>query len=188
MNKAFTRESDHDDDDDDALIENRAVLPPGVKNYITPAGHQHIKEELLHLIDVQRPEVVKIVSWAAANGDRSENGDYIYGKKRLREIDKRIRFLTKRLELCEVVDPAARVGEEQIFFGATVDYVNVQGNHLSITIVGVDEIDVSLNRVSWRAPIAQALLKARAGDQVTLRTPAGIEVIYVENVRYQALE
>lgn len=182
MNKAFIRESDEDNDDD--FSSEPPTLPPGTKNYITPAGHQALKNELLDLIDKQRPAVVSTVSWAAKNGDRSENGDYIYGKKRLREIDKRIHFLTKRLENSEIVDPATRTGEPRIFFGATVRYAYTDGREVTITIVGVDELDMTRNRVSWRSPIAQALMKACAGDHVTLRTPAGIELLEVLEVSY----
>lgn len=184
MNKAFVRESDDHEDDDD-VAGGSLTLPPGAKNYITPSGHQALKDELLRLIDVDRPAVVQAVSWAAKNGDRSENGDYIYGKKRLREIDKRIHFLTKRLEISEVVDPALRVGEEQVFFGATVQYMNQEGVEITVTIVGVDEIDLEKQRISWRSPIAQALIKSREGDQVTLRTPGGIEKIEIQKVSYQ---
>lgn len=182
MNKAFIRESDEDHDDD--FSTEPQTLPTGTKNYITPAGHQALKDELLDLIDKQRPAVVNIVSWAAKNGDRSENGDYIYGKKRLREIDKRIHFLTKRLEISEIVDPATRSGEPRIFFGATVCYAYADGRQATITIVGVDELDMARHRVSWRSPIAQALMKACAGDQVCLRTPAGTELLEVLTVSY----
>ncbi|HEX2532074.1 MAG TPA: transcription elongation factor GreB, partial [Burkholderiaceae bacterium] len=146
MSKAFIKESD--DDDDGAL----PPMPAGGKNYITPQGHQRLKDELLHLIDVERPEVVRIVSWAASNGDRSENGDYIYGKRRLREIDRRIRFLTKRLDMAEVVDPSVHYGRDQIFFGATVVYENQVGDEHTITIVGIDEIDPLNGKISWISP------------------------------------
>jgi len=182
MSKAFTRESDSQDDDDrDAAV---PALPAGTKNYITPQGYQHLRAELMQLIDHERPKVVEVVHWAASNGDRSENGDYIYGKKRLREIDRRIRFLTKRLELAEVADPSRHHGHDQIFFGATVTYANARGEQRTITIKGIDESDSLAGEVSWIAPIARALLKAREGDEVRLATPAGTETIEVLEVRY----
>ena len=162
------------------------------KNYITPAGHERIKTELLQLLNLDRPEVVKVVHWAASNGDRSENGDYIYGKKRLREIDRRIRFLNKRLEFAVVVDNSARktgaADAEQIFFGATVTYSPLEGkdagNETTITIVGVDEVDLEKNHVSWVSPIAKALIKARLGDCVTIQTPTGSTEIEILDVQY----
>jgi transcription elongation factor GreB len=181
MNKAFVKESDGDDDD---LDHAQAAIPAGAKNYITPAGHKRLRDELLQLIDVERPEVVRLVSWAASNGDRSENGDYIYGKRRLREIDRRIRFLTKRLDLAEVVDASRQESIEQVFFGATVEYATQDGDAHTITIVGVDEVDLDLGHVSWISPVARALLKARIGDTVTLMTPLGPEPIDVLDVRY----
>ncbi len=181
MNKAFVKESDADDDDDSGGL---PPIPPGAKNYITPQGYQRIREELLQLIDVDRPEVVKIVHWAASNGDRSENGDYIYGKRRLREIDRRIRFLTKRLDLAEVVDPSAHHGSDQVFFGATVSYVNGAGDEHTITIVGIDELDPLRGKISWVSPVARALTKAREGDVVTLRTPAGDDELEILSVEY----
>ncbi|KGV24619.1 transcription elongation factor GreB [Burkholderia pseudomallei] len=181
MNKAFVKESDRDDDDLDFA---QAAIPPGAKNYITPAGHKRLRDELLHLIDEARPDVVKLVSWAASNGDRSENGDYIYGKRRLREIDRRIRFLTKRLDLAEVVDASRQENADQVFFGATVDYATQDGNEHTVTIVGVDEVDLDRGHVSWISPVARALLKARVGDTVTLLTPVGPEPIDVLDVRY----
>jgi len=180
MSKAFVKESDFADDDE---IEAPSI-PAGSKNYITPAGYRRLKDELVHLLNVDRPEVVRTVAWAASNGDRSENGDYIYGKKRLREIDRRIRFLTKRLDIAEVVDPAARPATDQIFFGATVRYANGVGDEQQITIVGIDEVDPARGHVSWISPIARALLKARAGDSVPLRTPAGNETLEILEVRY----
>jgi transcription elongation factor GreB len=182
MSKAFVRESAVEDDDDVAAPE----IPAGGRNYITPAGHRRLKDELLHLLDVERPEVVRTVSWAASHGDRSENGDYIYGKKRLREIDRRIRFLTKRLDAAEVVDPGARPPTDQIFFGATVRYADGAGAEREITIVGIDEVDPARGRVSWISPIARAMMKAREGDAVPLRTPAGAETLEILEVRYQA--
>jgi transcription elongation factor GreB len=159
-----------------------------IKNYITPAGHQRMKDELLHLLDVERPEVVKVVSWAASNGDRSENGDYQYGKKRLREIDRRIHFLTKRLEDALVVDPESREATDQIFFGATVCYADEDGDETTIAIVGVDEVDMEKNYVSWISPIAKALIKAREGDTVKLQTPTGLKELEILSVTYQKLE
>ena len=180
MNKAFVRESDGDDDDDGGL----PPIPPGTKNYITPQGYQRIREELLQLIDNERPEVVKIVHWAASNGDRSENGDYIYGKRRLREIDRRIRFLTKRLDLAEVVDPSVHQGSDQVFFGATVTYLNSAGVEQTITIVGIDELDPLKGKISWVSPVARALTKSREGDVVTLTTPAGEDELEILSVTY----
>jgi transcription elongation factor GreB len=183
MNKAFTRERDGQDEEDDD------VAPPpvaGGKNYITPRGYARLRSELMHLIDDERPKVVEVVHWAASNGDRSENGDYIYGKKRLREIDRRIRFLTKRLEIAEVVDPAVHHGSEQVFFGATVRYADSSGQERTITIMGIDEADSAQGQVSWIAPIARALLKAHVGDVVRLATPAGVQEIEVLAVSYPA--
>ncbi|MDB5852747.1 MAG: greB [Herminiimonas sp.] len=182
MNKAFVKESESEDDDDLAM----PAMPVGAKNYITPQGYQRIREELLQLIDVDRPEVVRVVHWAASNGDRSENGDYIYGKRRLREIDRRIRFLTKRLDLAEVVDPSVHHGSDQIFFGATVRYKNQAGEEHVITIVGVDELDPLHGKISWVSPVARALTKAREGEIVTLQTPAGVEELDVVEVSYPA--
>src|SRR5947208_1282913 len=180
MNKAFTREPDGDEDDDAALPE----IPAGTKNYITPQGYARLRAELLQLIDDERPKVVEVVHWAASNGDRSENGDYIYGKKRLREIDRRIRFLTKRLEIAEVADPAIHHGNDQVFFGATVTYADEDGAKHTITIKGIDEADHARSEVSWISPIARALLKAREGDVVKLVTPAGAHEIEIVEVKY----
>ncbi|WP_374591720.1 transcription elongation factor GreB [Aquabacterium sp.] len=182
MNKAFTKEPDGEDDDEVGL----PPLPPGGKNYITPAGYRRLRDELLTLIDVERPKVVEVVHWAASNGDRSENGDYLYGKKRLREIDRRIRFLTRRLDIAEVADPSAHFGNDQIFFGATVTYANTSGEERTITIKGIDETDNLQGEVSWVSPIARALLKAREGDEVQLMTPGGLEKLEVIEVRYPA--
>ena len=184
MNKAFVKESDGDEDED-ALALAQAI-PAGAKNYITPAGYQRIKDELLQLIDVERPEVVKVVHWAASNGDRSENGDYIYGKRRLRQIDGRIRFLTKRMDAAAVVDPSVHHGNDQIFFGATVTYCNAAGERHSVTIVGIDELDPLKGKISWVSPVARALTKAREGDTVTLQTPLGPEELDVLQVEYPA--
>ena len=155
-----------------------------VKNYITRQGYDRLRAELVHLMNVERPEVVQIVSWAASNGDRSENGDYIYGKKRLREIDRRIRFLTKRLEVAHVVDPANQAGLDQVFFGATVTYSNDQDEQVTVTIVGVDEVDPLQGRISWISPVAKALIKAREGDEVRLQTPEGPQTLLIESVSY----
>jgi transcription elongation factor GreB len=182
MSKAFTKETDDDIDDD--LPDDAPSLPTGVKNYITPQGFARLREELLNLMNVERPEVVKVVSWAAANGDRSENGDYLYGKKRLREIDRRIRFLSKRLEAAMVVDPAKQPHRDQVFFGATVTYVNSRDEEHTITIVGADEVDLDRGHVSWLSPVARALLKAQEGDTVQVRTPAGLDSIEVLAIRY----
>ncbi len=171
--------NDHDDDEPAAL-----QIPAGMKNYIRPQGYQRIKDELLQLIDEARPEVVRIVSWAASNGDRSENGDYIYGKRRLREIDKRIRFLTKRMDLAEVVDPAVHAGSDQIFFGAQVTYADGSGEERTVTIVGIDELDPLRGLISWISPVARALIKARVGDTVTLKTPVGMEELDIVDVVY----
>lgn len=185
MNKAFVREAPGSDDDDDESP-GLPPLPAGTRNYVTPAGYRRLREELMGLLDVERPKVVETVSWAAKNGDRSENGDYLYGKKRLREIDRRIRFLTKRLDIAEVADPSAHHGKDQVFFGATVTYANAEGTQRTITIRGIDEADNLHGEVSWIAPIARALLKAREGDEVTLMTPAGPERIEVVKVSYPA--
>ena len=185
MSKAFTREADGNDDEDDGDGAAAASsLPAGSKNYITVQGYQRLRAELLHLIDQERPKVVEVVSWAASNGDRSENGDYIYGKKRLRETDRRIRFLTKRLDIAEVTDPSAHHGSDQVFFGATVTYANARGDERTVTIKGIDEADSLAGEVSWISPIARALLKAREGDEVKLAAPGGIETIEVLAVRY----
>ena len=182
MSKAFTRETDTADDDDADV--GVPALPAGAKNYITVQGYRRLRAELLQLIDQERPQVVAIVSWAASNGDRSENGDYIYGKRRLREIDRRIRFLTKRLDIAEVTDPSVHHGSDRIFFGATVTYANARGDQRTVTIKGIDEADSLAGEVSWISPIARALLKAREGDEVKLATPGGVESIEVLEVRY----
>jgi transcription elongation factor GreB len=181
VSKAFVKEST-DDEDDDAIA--APLLPAGSKNYLTVEGYRRLRNELSHLVIAERPEVVRTVSWAASNGDRSENGDYIYGKKRLREIDRRIRFLTKRLEVAEVVDPAQRGATDQVFFGATVVYAGADGKSQEITIVGVDEVEPQRRRVSWISPIARAVLKAREGDSIQFQTPSGPETIEILEVRY----
>jgi len=184
MNKAFTRESDADDEDD---VEPALALPQGTRNYITPAGHARIREELDQLLRSERPKVVDAVHWAALNGDRSENGDYIYGKRRLREIDRRIRFLTKRLDIAEVVDPARQETVDQVFFGATVTIADEHGVAQTYQIVGVDETDFSRGRISWISPLARALLKAREGDTVRFQSPAGWREVEIVSVEYIAI-
>jgi len=182
MNKAFTREETTEDDEE---FSSAPALPAHAPNYMTPAGFARLKAELDHLNGDERPALVATVSWAAGNGDRSENGDYIYGKKRLREIDRRIRFLVKRLDKAVVVNPVQRRDDsERIYFGATVDIVNGEGEERTVTIVGVDEFDPARGHISWVSPMATALLRSRVGDTVILRTPAGIEEITVEDVRY----
>lgn len=184
MSKAFTKESDSEDDDEPGS----APVPVGAKNYMTPAGYARLRAELLDLIDNERPKIVEIVHWAASNGDRSENGDYLYGKKRLREIDRRIRFLTKRLDAAEVTDPSLHHGSDQVFFGATVVYADPSGAQREVTILGIDEADSSRGQVSWISPIARALIKAHEGDVVRLVTPAGIQEIEILEVRYPAAQ
>jgi transcription elongation factor GreB len=188
VSKAFTKENDQDGDDE--LEESASPIPPGSKNYISPGGHQSLRDEFEYLLKKDRPAVTAAVSWAAKNGDRSENADYQYGKKRLREIDKRLRFLTKRLDSAEVVDPEIprdKDTADQIFFGATVTYAHASGEENTITIVGVDEIDLKRNYISWISPLARALMKARPGDAVTLRAPGGIEELDVIAVRYERI-
>ena len=182
MSKAFTREQDGPEEE--LAVEPRT--PPGPKNYITPAGHARLKSELKALVEVERPELVKTVAWAASNGDRSENADYLYGKKRLREVERRMRFLMKRLEIAEVVDPRDQE-QDRAFFGATVTYRDSVGGEHTVSIVGTDEVDPARGRVSWVSPIARALLKSREGDAVTLNTPAGEEALEVVEIRYQEL-
>jgi transcription elongation factor GreB len=189
MNKAFTREETAADDESDAP--EASPLPAGSRNYRTPGGFARLRGELDALVSKERPELVATVAWAAGNGDRSENGDYIYGKKRLREIDRRIRFLVRRLDNAEVVDPAAPRdddAEAQVFFGATVTVANGRGDERTISIVGIDEIDTERGYISWISPMARALLMAREGDTVMLRTPGGIEALEVVAVRYVGLD
>ncbi len=181
MNKAFTKEAEPDDDE---LVP--AALPAGGKNYITPHGYESLRGELLDLIDNERPKVVELVHWAASNGDRSENGDYIYGKKRLREIDRRIRFLTQRLKIAEISNPSLHHGSDQVFFGATVTYVDDGGMERTVTILGIDEANSALGQVSWISPVARALLKSRIGDEVSLVTPQGLQLLEVLRVEYPA--
>jgi transcription elongation factor GreB len=189
MSKAFTRETapalGQDDDEDGPAL---PPLPAGTRNYMTPAGYARLRAEFMHLIDEERPKLVETVSWAAKNGDRSENGDYLYGKKRLREIDRRLRFLTKRLDIAEVVDASQHHGSEQIFFGATVTYADASGLERTVTIKGIDESDSLAGEVSWISPIARTLLKARVGDELKLVTPVGVETIEVVEVSYPAPE
>ena len=179
--------SGHDFAADDVADEQELKQLPTGRKYMTPAGWQRMKDELYQLVHKERPEVVNVVSWAAGNGDRSENGDYLYGKRRLREIDRRIRFLTKRLEIAEVVDPETREATDQVFFGATVTVWRQSGEEQTLSIVGIDEVDLSQGRVSWISPIARTLLKAREGDVVRLRTPAGFEDIEILDVQYRKL-
>jgi transcription elongation factor GreB len=180
MNKAFVRESVDEDDEVPAGFE----LPPGTRNYMTVAGHRRLKDELVHLVKVERPELVQVVAWAASNGDRSENGDYIYGKKRLREIDRRIRYLTKRVESAVVVDPAQQENTDQVFFGATVTLCESDGNEVTYQIVGVDEADAGGGRINWLSPLARALIKAREGDTIRFQSPAGLRELEVVEVQY----
>ena len=181
MSKAFTRESEQGDGDPDV---EGPPIPPGTRNYMTPPGHRRMREEFERLVKVERPELVKVVSWAAGNGDRSENGDYIYGKKRLREMDKRIRFLTKRLENAVVVDPAAQENVDRVFFGAWVTLYEADGSEVRYQIVGIDEADASSGRISWISPLARALMKAREGDVVRFQSPSGMREIEVVEIRY----
>jgi len=187
MNKAFVRESESDEEDDGAAPAGASSLPAGAKNYLTPAGHAALRAEFEQLVKVERPQLVQVVSWAASNGDRSENGDYIYGKKRLREIDRRLRYLTKRLDNAEVVDPAQQTNLDQVFFGATVT-VMVLGSDaacdVTYRIVGVDEADPATGAISWISPLARALLKAKEGDVVRFPSPAGMREIEVIEIRY----
>ncbi len=182
MSKAFTRESDQEDEEAELEVPG---LPAGTRYYVTVGGHRQMREEFERLVKVERPELVKIVSWAASNGDRSENGDYIYGKKRLREMDKRIRFLSKRLENAEVVDPAAQQNLEQIFFGATVTVCDEEGVESTYQIVGIDEANATEGRISWISPLARAIMKSREGDQVRFQSPAGVREIEIVEIRYQ---
>jgi transcription elongation factor GreB len=185
MSKAFTRESDGDDED----FAPEFQIPAGARNYITPAGHARLKNEFNYLWKIERPQLVQTIAWAASNGDRSENGDYIYGKKRLREIDRRLRFLSKRLDIAEVVDPAQRTdNNDRVFFGATVTYANRHGHEHIISIVGQDEANASQGLVSWTAPIARAFMKAQEGDIIPLRTPAGVEELEILEIRYETID
>lgn len=182
MNKAFVRESEDEDDE----LPEAAQLPPGTRNYMTVTGHRHLHDELVHLVKVERPNLVQVVSWAASNGDRSENGDYIYGKKRLREIDRRIRYLTKRVENSVVVDPREQENVDQVFFGATVTILDAgDGTEATYQIVGIDEADAANGRISWLSPLARALMKVREGDQVRFQSPAGLRTLEVLEIHYR---
>ena len=185
MSKAFTKENDNaPEDDEDEVV---APLPAGSKNYMTPAGHIRMRVEFDDLWKIERPKLVETIHWAASNGDRSENGDYIYGKRRLREIDRRLRYLSKRLENAEVVDPAVREDTDQVFFGATVTVVDDQNEESTYSIVGIDEANLSKNHISWISPMARALMKARAGDTVMLMTPGGRREMQILEVRYETV-
>ncbi|HCS23244.1 MAG TPA: transcription elongation factor GreB [Rhodospirillaceae bacterium] len=183
MSKAFTKESDGEAPDDDFEGEEE-TLPEGVKNYMTPTGFAALREELRHLQKEERPRIVEIVSWAAGNGDRSENGDYHYNKKRLREIDRRLRYLMKRLDSAEVVDPKKQQGLARVFFGATVTYVREDGKEHTVTLVGPDEADLAKGKISWISPVGRALMKAETGDEVELKSPHGVEILEVLEIRY----
>jgi transcription elongation factor GreB len=185
LNKAFTKESEQEDDEE---IDEPSPLPAGAKNYMTPAGHQRLKDEALQLLDKERPELTKVIAWAASNGDRSENADYIYGKRRLRQIDSRIRFLTKRLDNAEVIDPATREPTDQVFFGATVTLCDESGNERTYSIVGIDEADVARGRISWISPLARQLMRTREGDRVVIKTPGGEETLDILLVEYKAID
>ncbi len=183
MNKAFVKESDGDEEDDEFAPALR--LPTGSKNYMTRRGYEALRVELDQLVRIERPQMVETVAWAAGNGDRSENGDYIYGKKRLREIDRRIRFLIKRVESAEVVDPERQQGLEQVFFGATVRFCDLDTDEEQTwQIVGVDEADAAQGRISWISPLARAVLKSKVGDVVRFQSPAGMREIEVVDVCY----
>lgn len=183
MSKAFTKEPENEPDDADEAL---PALPPGQKNYITPQGLETLKTELRQLMHVERPKVVEVVSWAAGNGDRSENGDYIYGKKRLREIDRRVRYLTKSIESAEVVDPAQQQNLAQVFFGATVTFAYEDGTERTVTLVGVDEADMKAEKISWVSPVARSLMRARVGDEIILKTPSGPQSVTLIEIRYGA--
>jgi transcription elongation factor GreB len=180
MSKAFTKETETEAEFDDEL----PALPAGIKNYITPDGFRGLEDEFAELQRSERPKIVEIVAWAAGNGDRSENGDYIYGKRRLREIDRRLRFLRKRMEIAEVVDPARQKNHAQVYFGATVTYLTGHGEEKTVRIVGIDEARSELHEISWISPVAKALLKAAEGDSVEVRTPKGIERLEILKISY----
>ena len=186
MNKAFVKESEAADEDEDDLT--APALPAGSRNYMTPAGYVRLDAEFNQLWKVERPKLVETISWAASNGDRSENGDYIYGKKRLREVDRRIRFLAKRLEHAVVVDPVIRENTDQVFFGATVTVADQDGSESTYAIVGIDEADAGRGRIAWISPMARALLKARVGDSVNVQTPDGRREVEIIEVHYQAID
>jgi transcription elongation factor GreB len=180
MSKAFTKETGTEANVEDEI----PALPTGVKNYITPEGFRRLQDEFAQLQKIERPKIVETVAWAAGNGDRSENGDYIYGKRHLREIDRRMRFLRKRMEIAEIVDPARQTNRERIFFGATVTYLNERGEEKTVRIVGIDEARSEFSEISWISPVAKALLKAAEGDSVEVRTPKGIERIEILKISY----
>jgi transcription elongation factor GreB len=181
MNKAFTRENDNDAESD---LEEPDPLPAHVKNLMTPQGHDALKKELHFLLHDERPKIVEIVSWAAGNGDRSENGDYLYNKKKLREIDRRVRYLSKRIESAEVVDPARQQGIDKVFFGAKVTYVKEDGTEYTVKLVGVDEADLDQGKINWLSPVAKALMKSAIGDTASVHTATGIEIIEVIEISY----
>lgn len=181
MSKAFTKEDGPETEDDS---EEADALPKHQKNYMTPQGFKTLQDELRKLMREERPKVVEVVSWAAGNGDRSENGDYIYGKKRLREIDKRVRYITKRLDSAEVVDPAQQQGLKQVFFGATVTYAREDDTEVTVKIVGLDEADAAQGKISFISPVAKALMKAKVGDTVELRSPGGSESLEIVKIQY----
>lgn len=185
MSKAFTKENEGDEDDD---FEGLSPLPAGTKNYLTPGGYRKLRDELDYLWKEERPKLVQTIAWAASNGDRSENGDYIYGKKRLREIDRRVRFLRKRLDMAEVVDPATRGDCDQVFFGATVTVCDANGCENVYSIVGIDEADVVSGRISWVSPLARALTRLREGEMAMLRTPSGVTELEIVSVVYCSLD
>ena len=176
--------SESADQDEDEAADVPGALPAGQKNYITPDGFERLKAERRQLWNVDRPEVVRVVEWAAGNGDRSENGDYIYGKRRLREIDRRLRFLDKRMAAAETVDPAKQTRRDQVFFGATVTYVRADDSETTVTICGIDETTFGPARISWTSPVARALMRKQVGDTVTVRTPAGAEALEILTIRY----
>ena len=187
MSKAFTRENDDEDDDDAAPETGRSGLPPGAKNYITVHGVKRMQDELRELKTKTRPELTEVIAWAASNGDRSENGDYIYGKRKLREIDRRIRFLAKRLDIAEVVDPT-KITADHVLFGATVKIRDEDDSEKTYTIVGVDEVDIERGRISWVCPLASALFKAKVNDFVTFKSPKGVREIEIIAIEYLAIE
>jgi len=175
MNQKFTTKSGQGDDDSDTK---------DIRNCITPSSQAVLQEELRWLLKNERPRIVEIVSWAAGNGDRSENGDYIYNKKRLREIDRRLRYLTKRLDNPEIVDPKKQQGVEQVFFGATVTYKRLDDTEVTVKLVGVDEADFSEGKIYWLSPVGKALMKSRVGDVVKIRKESDIEMVKVLNISY----
>lgn len=185
MSKAFVANNAPDDEGDEVAA---PALPAGTKNYMTPWGHARLQAELSNLIRKERPEIVSVVAWAASNGDRSENGDYIYGKKRLREIDRRIRFLTKRLENAEVVDPRDREATDRVYFGATVTVLDESGVEATYCLVGIDEAEPGRGRISWISPLARALLKAEVGETIRFQSPGGLRELEIVSVEYVALD